>query len=80
MSRKHRHHRRDNCCCQSRYSGFNPCSTLPTLLILFQSGLLCNDRAYILVLLFLACGGIGGNGCGFGGNSCGCGSSNNCCC
>ena len=71
MSRKH--HRKDNCCCQSRYSGFNPCSTLPTLLILCQSGLLCNDRAYILVLLFLACGGIGINGCG-------CGSSSNCCC
>lgn len=71
MSRKHG--RRNDCCCQSRYSGFNACSTLPTLLVLCQSGLLCNDRAYILVLLFLACGGIGSGNCG-------CRSSNDCCC
>lgn len=71
MSKKH--HRKDKCCCSNRYSGFNACTTLPTLLILCQSGLLNNDRSYILVLLFLACGGIG-TGSGWGSNS------SNCCC
>ena len=62
-SKKH-----DCCSKQSRNtgcSGFNACTTLPTLLILCQSGLLCNDRAYILFLLFWLCGGVNANSCGY---------------
>lgn len=62
-SKKH-----DCCSQQSRNtgcSGFNACTTLPTLLILCQSGLLCNDRAYILFLLFWLCGGVNANSCGY---------------
>ncbi|WP_415294310.1 hypothetical protein [Clostridium perfringens] len=58
----------DCCSQQSRNtgcSGFNACTTLPTLLILCQSGLLCNDRAYILFLLFWLCGGVNANSCGY---------------
>lgn len=58
----------DCCSKQSRNtgcSGFNACTTLPTLLILCQSGLLCNDRAYILFLLFWLCGGVNANSCGY---------------
>lgn len=62
------------CCCRenhvkdNRCNGMDACTVLPTLLILQNSGLLCNDRAYILILLSLLCGGF---------NSCG---SNNKCC
>lgn len=62
-SKKH-----DCCSQQSRNTGcseFNACTTLPTLLILCQSGLLCNDRAYILFLLFWLCGGVNANSCGY---------------
>lgn len=62
-SKKH-----DCCSQQSRNtgcSGFNACTTLPILLILCQSGLLCNDRAYILFLLFWLCGGVNANSCGY---------------
>lgn len=58
----------DCCSQQSRNtgcSGCNACTTLPTLLILCQSGLLCNDRAYILFLLFWLCGGVNANSCGY---------------
>ncbi|SHI85952.1 hypothetical protein SAMN02745163_00874 [Clostridium cavendishii DSM 21758] len=40
-------------CCNN----FNPCTALTALLILCKSGLLCNDRAFILILLFWLCGG-----------------------
>ena len=65
MSKKSK--RNQATCCNTgcnRYSGFNACSTLPTLLVLQQSGLLCNDRAYILILLCLCCGGFGAGACG----------------
>lgn len=60
-------------CCDRGYSncggnagtGFNACTALPTLLILCQSGLLNNDRAYILFLLFWLCGGTNANSCGY---------------
>lgn len=47
----------------------NPCSYIVALLILFYSGVLCNDRAWILILLFLLCRGCGqgyGHGYGYG--------------
>lgn len=58
-------------CCYNNNScaGLDCCTVLPTLLILQSSGLLCNDRAYILVLLGILCGGY---------NACGC--NNGCCC
>lgn len=46
-----------NKCCQNT-CGFDACTVLPTLLILEKSGLLCNDRAFILILLFWLCGGV----------------------
>ncbi|HAT4339032.1 TPA: hypothetical protein I9094_001285 [Clostridium perfringens] len=71
--------RKRKCCCNSHdhYSrhdrhggctGMDACTVLPTLLVLQCSGLLCNDRAYILILLSLLCGGF---------NACGC--NNRCC-
>lgn len=61
---------KDRCDDRGRRScGFNACTVIPTLLILCQSGLLCNDRAYILILLSLMCGGFDAQGfgnCGFG--------------
>ena len=56
--------RKKKCCCNSHenYSrhggctGMDACTVLPTLLVLQCSGLLCNDRAYILILLLLLCG------------------------
>ena len=58
--------RKKKCCCNSHenYSrhggctGMDACTVLPTLLVLQCSGLLCNDRAYILILLSLLCGGL----------------------
>ncbi|MDZ5252283.1 hypothetical protein [Clostridium sp. LIBA-8841] len=68
--------KKQDCCCVgnsfsgvNNCSGFDPCTVLPTLLVLQSSGLLCNDRAFILFLLFLLCGGTNNT------NSCGC----NCC-
>ena len=63
----HHHHKSKGCkvaqgC--NRNSGFNACTTIPALLILQQSGLLCNDRAYILILLVLMCGGFSSGACG----------------
>lgn len=58
----------DHRCCDNREggcSGFNACTALPTLLVLCQSGLLNNDRAYILFLLFWLCGGANANSCGY---------------
>lgn len=60
MSRKKR------CCLdnrENRCTGMDACKVLPTLLILQNSGLLCNDRAYILILLSLLCGGFNASGC-----------------
>lgn len=59
--------KQDCCGCSGNNgcSGFNACTALPTLLILCQSGLLCNDRAYILFLLFWLCGGTNANSCGY---------------
>ncbi len=51
--------------CGNSCSGFNACTALPTLLILCQSGLLNNDRAYTLLLLFWLCGGNNANSCGY---------------
>ena len=69
MSKKCRRHECQMGC--DRYAGFNACTTLPALLVLCQSGLLANDRSYILILLCLCCGGFGAGGCGCGlfGNS-----------
>ena len=66
--------RKKKCCCNSHenYSrhggctGMDACTVLPTLLVLQCSGLLCNDRAYIL--LSLLCGGF--NACGCNNNRC----------
>ncbi|QAA34109.1 hypothetical protein [Clostridium manihotivorum] len=49
--------------------GGSPC-TIAILLLIFQySGLLCNNKGFLLILLFLlcGCGGFGGNrgGAGF---------------
>lgn len=71
--------RKKKCCCNSHdhcgrhdrhggCTGMDACTVLPTLLVLQCSGLLCNDRAYILILLSLLCGGF---------NACGC--NNRCC-
>ncbi|GAA0066532.1 TPA: hypothetical protein ACY4SV_000603 [Clostridium perfringens] len=71
--------RKRKCCCNSHdhcsrhdrnggCTGMDACTVLPTLLVLQCSGLLCNDRAYILILLSLLCGGF---------NACGC--NNRCC-
>ena len=65
--------RKKKCCCNSHenYSrhggctGMDACTVLPTLLVLQCSGLLCNDRAYILFLLFWLCGGVNANSCGY---------------
>lgn len=46
-------------------AGFDACKTLPTLLLLCQSGLLNNDRAYTLFLLFWLCGGVNADSCGY---------------
>jgi hypothetical protein len=62
MSRKSKKCRKYSGGC-NRFSGFNACTTLPALLILCQSGLLCNDRSYILILLALMCGGFGSGAC-----------------
>ena len=57
------------------YGGFgtggcnNLCSPIIALLILFWSGVLRNDRAWILILLFLLCRGCNhgvGHGYGYG--------------
>ena len=48
--------------------GMDACTVMPTLLVLQCSGLLCNDRAYILILLSLLCGGF--NACGCNKNRC----------
>ena len=68
--------RKKKCCCNShenysrhgRCTGMDACTVLPTLLVLQCSGLLCNDRAYILILLSLLCGGF--NACGCNNNRC----------
>lgn len=59
--------KKNNCCHEKNVacSSFNPCTTLPTLLMLCQSGLLNNDRAYTLFLLFWLCGGVNTNSCGY---------------
>lgn len=53
-------HRRHNCKhdCKRDDCKFNACTIVPTLLILCQSGILNNDRAFILILLFWLCGGV----------------------
>ena len=45
-------------------AGLNVCTVLPLLIILCKTGLLNNDRAFVLILLFWLCGGI--NACGSG--------------
>ncbi|GFZ31817.1 hypothetical protein CSC2_23430 [Clostridium zeae] len=46
--------------------GCSPC-TIAILLLIFQfSGLLCSNKGFLLILLFLLCG-LGGFGCNRGG-------------
>lgn len=59
------HKKHDKC---GGCKGMDVCTVIPTLLILQSSGLLCNDRAYVLTLLSLLCGGF--NNCGCSSNRC----------
>lgn len=78
MSKKSR--RRDECCCEpveccgtgNAFNGINSCVTpIIFLLIACGSGLLSNNCSYLIILLFLLCGGSFGNLFG-GGESCCC--------
>ncbi len=60
----------DECCCQSNNTGFlgggNSCTPIIFLLIACGSGLLNCNKSYLIILLFLLCGGcfssfLGGN-------------------
>lgn len=45
--------------------GWNIWTIILALIILQCSGILCNNRAFVLLLLFWFCGGGFGGGCGF---------------
>ncbi len=76
------------CCCNnnnnygSAFAGLNSCVTpIIFLLIACGSGLLRNGRSYLIILLFLLCGGCFGNL--FGTNNAageGCCCESDCCC
>lgn len=64
-------------CCGSAFAGLNSCVTpIIFLLIACGSGLLRNNRSYLIILLFLLTGGCFGNL--FGNSNAGC-CENNCC-
>ena len=90
MSKKNKHCCEEVCCCNNNYGGNGYCGNLFSginncvapiifLLIACGSGLLRNNRSYLIILLFLLCGGCFGNL--FGSNNYGNGSccENNCC-
>jgi hypothetical protein len=64
----------DECCCQPASSGFlgGGCTPIIFLLIACGSGLLNCNKSYLIILLFLLCGGSFSKFLGSGGES-------NCC-
>ncbi len=65
-----------NGCCGSMFTGLNSCvSPIIFLLIACGSGLLRNNRSFLIILLFLLCGNCFGNL--FGTNNAG---GDGCCC
>ncbi|WP_040212235.1 hypothetical protein [Clostridium polynesiense] len=66
---------RRNCCCNNN---FDVCTVLPLLLILGKSGILKDENAFILLLLFWLCGGV--NAFPISGLGCGCQRTRRMCC
>lgn len=67
----------DDCCCGNVFGGVNSCvAPIIFLLIACGSGILNNNCSYLIILLFLLCGGSYGNL--FGGGDC-CYPSDYCC-
>lgn len=65
-----------NGCCGSAFAGLNSCvAPIIFLLIACGSGVLRNNKSYLIILLFLLCGGCFGNLFGTG-NNC----QTECCC
>ena len=64
--------RHDDCCCDSMYGnsgllgGGNSCTPILFLLIACGSGLLNCNKSYLIILLFLLCGGCFSNLLGAG--------------
>ena len=64
--------RHDDCCCDSMYGnsgllgGGNSCTPILFLLIACGSGLLNCNKSYLIILLFLLCGGCFSNLLGSG--------------